>query len=370
MSQQSNKAGCFAIVLVILLILTIPLAILFFNVWRVMSDRSLAKNVVTREVVESDLLPVTLEWFSLRRAQERVLTGEAQTAIREPDALKAMQFLDRKDWKTIRDEALPSHIVSSYVGTTIDGVYDWVDSNNPLPIVALELKTLKDWNRPPRAWKYADLIYSKLPPCKKDDIDDFLKRLAAAPPGTEVLYNLFTPCGFPMPWTPDQHQDYRDGMNEVVDNVPDQFSLTLELSRIEKQAGVGAASIKSQVRLIRTLAGLAPIVPIVLLIVLIAYGLRSHIGLARWVGMPLLVGGLVGLIPVLVYQGAIGALLTIGPLSEVPAGVRTEFTRAFGVLLGEIFNPMAIEAVAVSVIGLIVIVFGMMQARKKSTASA
>ncbi|MBI3914722.1 MAG: hypothetical protein HY327_11140 [Chloroflexi bacterium] len=369
MENKSSKIGCLALLLVILLILTIPLALLFFNVGRVVFDKALVKKVVTKEVTESPLLTVTLEWFSLRRAQERVLTGEAQTAIREPDALKAMQFLERKDWQIIREEALPAPILSGYVSATIDGVYDWLDSANPLPIIDLELKTFKDWNRGARGFKYADLIYSKLPPCKQDDIDDFLKRLAATPPGTEVLYNLFTPCMFPLPWTPDQMQDYRDGMDEVIDNVPDRFSLTLELSRLEKQAGVGAAAVKSQARTLRTLAGLAPVVPLVLLVLLIAYGSRSRFDLLRWVGLPLVVGGVVGLLPVLTYQSAISAALSAGPMSEVPAAVRTEFTRAFGVLFAEIFNPMAIEAAVISAIGLGVVIFGIVQARKKKTSA-
>ncbi|MBI3740588.1 MAG: hypothetical protein HY257_02380 [Chloroflexi bacterium] len=364
MAQKTGNVGCVAIVLVILLILTIPLSLLFYNVGRVIFDKPLVKKVVTREVTESDLLAVTLEWFALRRAQERVVTGQAQTAIREPDVLKAIQFLERKDWKNIRDEALPAQIVGGYVSTTLDGVYDWLDSNNPLPIITLELKSLKDWNRPPRAFKYADLVYSKLPPCKQDDIDDFVKRLAAAPPGTEVLYNLFTPCAFPLPWTPDQTQDYRDGMNEVIDNMPDRFNLTLELSRVEKQSGVGAAAIKNQIRFLRAAAGLSPLVPILFLVLLIAYGSKSRFNFARWVGLPLLVGGLVGLLPSLTYASAISAALTSGAMSEVPKAVQAEFTRAFGVLFAEIFNPMGIEAAIISAIGLGVIIFGVIQKRK------
>ncbi len=367
--NRTSKLGFIAVLLVVLLILTIPLSLLFFNTGRVLLDRALIKKVVTREVTESELVAVTLEWWALRRAQERVVTGEAQTGIREPDALKAMQFLDRKDWGAIRNDALPVQIVSGYVAATIDPFYEWVDNNNPLPLINLDLKTFKDWNRGARAIKYADLVYSKLPACKKEDVDDFLKRQAAAAPGQEVLYNLFTPCAFPDPFRGDQSQDYRDGMTEVIDEAPDRFSLTLELSRLEKQSGVGAAAVKNQIRLLRTLSGLAPIVPLLLLALLVAYGRKSRMDLLRWVGLPLIVGGLVGLLPVFAYQGTISALLTAGPMSEVPAGVRTEFTRAFGVLFAEIFNPMAMESLVVMLAGLGVIAFGIAQTRKKKSTA-
>jgi hypothetical protein len=81
-----------AFVLAILFVLTLPLALLAFNVGRVLSDAPLIKRVVTHEVTESNLVPVTLRWFAQRRAQERVMTGEAKTALSEPDVLKALEF--------------------------------------------------------------------------------------------------------------------------------------------------------------------------------------------------------------------------------------------------------------------------------------
>lgn len=347
-----------AFLLVLLFLITLPLALLAFNLGRVLFDAPLVKRVVTQEVTQSDLIPVTLRWFAQRRAQERVLTGEAQTAIREPDALKAMEFVSVETWRKIRLEVMPNHFLEGWTAVTIDGLYGWLDTKDPLPNVVIDLREWKKYARSEHGWKAIQMVYDSLPPCKQADIDDFLKRLAAAAPGQEVLYNLYTPCMFPDPWKPDQNQDYLDSRDEIIDNAADRFFLTQELSQVEKQTGVGAETIKNQILVIRTAANLSIIVPLAMLALLAVLALRSQMDWARWLGLPIVVGGVLALLPTLVYQPLISHLLTLGPMSEVPSQVRTEFARAFGVLLAEAFNPMMLEAIAITVVGLVIVGVG------------
>ena len=357
-----------ALLLVLLFVITLPLALLAFNVGRVVFDGALVKRVATKEVTESDLIAVTVRWFAQRRAQERVLTGEAQTAIREPDALKALEFPSIEEWRQIKAEVLPNQFLTTWVAVAVDGLYGWIDTKDPLPQITFDLKPWKDYNRSQHGWNAIQVVYNSLPACKQADIDDFLKRLAAVPPGQEVLYNLYTPCMFPDPWRPDQNQDYLDGREEILDNAADRFFLTQELARIEKQSGVGAESIKQQLLLIRTAAAWSPIVPLLLVALLVVLALRSRMDAARWLGIPILVGGLLSLLPTLVYPLIVGNLLTLGPLSEVPGEVRTEFGRAFGVLLAKIFQPMLIESLVIMLVGLAIVVAGIVRKPKVAPA--
>lgn len=359
-----------ALLLVLGFLLTLPICLLAYNVGRVIFDGALVKRVVTQEVTESDLIPVTLRWFAQRRAQERVMTGEAQTAIREPDALKALEFPTLENWSQIKAEVLPNQFLETWVAVTIDGLYAWIDSRDPLPQITLDLKPWKDYNRSQHGYQAIQIVYNSLPPCQQADIDDFLKRLKAAPPGQEVLYNLYTPCMFPDPWRPDQNQDYLRERDQIIAIAPDRFFLTQELSRVEKQSGVGAESLKQQVRLIRLAANLSITVPILFLILLVVLALRSQMDLARWLGLPILVGGLLSLLPTLVYQPIVNALLTLGPMSEVPGEVRTEFARAFGVLLAEIFRPMLFESAAILLVGLAIVIVGIARKPRKSPVVA
>ena len=49
------------------------------------------------------------------------MTGEAQTAIREPDALKALEFPTLDDWRKIKTEVMPNNFLADWVSVTIDG---------------------------------------------------------------------------------------------------------------------------------------------------------------------------------------------------------------------------------------------------------
>ncbi|MEW5718987.1 MAG: hypothetical protein AB1817_10200 [Chloroflexota bacterium] len=348
-----------AFLLVLFFVVTLPIALLMFNVGRVIFDKALVKQVVAREVTESNLIPVTLRWFAQRRAQERVMTGEAKTAISEPDTLKALQFPTVEHWRQIRAEAMPNQFLTIWVSVTLDSVYAWLDTKDPLPNVILDLKPWKDYNRSAHGHQAIQIVYSTLPPCQQADIDDFLKRLNAAPPGQEILYNLYTPCMFPDPWRPDQNQDYLNERDKIIDTAPNFFALTQELARVEKESGVGAANIKQQILLFRTLAQWSILGPILILLLLVLLAWRSRFDFARWLGAPILVGGVLSLLPTLIYQPIVNAVLTAGPMSEVPREVQTEFTRAFGVLLAEIFNPMLLQSAVILLIGLAIAAIGL-----------
>ena len=91
---------------------------------------------------------------------------------------------------------------------------------------------------------------------------------------------------------------------------------------------------------------------------------------ARWLGLPIVVGGVLALLPTLVYQPIVASWLTGGAMSEVPAQVRAEFARSFGVLLAEIFSPMMYEAIVLIVVGLAIALIGILRKPKASPAVA
>jgi len=296
------------------------------------------------------------------------MTGEAQTALTEPDTLKALQFPTLENWRQIKSIVLPNRFLETWVSVTLDGLYAWIDTRDPLPNIVLDLKPWKDYNRSPYGEQAIQIVYDSLPPCQQADIDDFLKRLLAASPGQEVLYNLYTPCMFPDPWRPDQNQDYLNERDKIIDTAPNFFALTQELARVEKESGVGAENIKQQIRLFRTLAQFSIIVPFIVLLLLVLLAWRSRFDFARWLGVPILAGGILSLLPTLVYQPVINAALITGPMSEVPPQVQTEFTRAFGVLLAEIFNPMLLQSAMILLIGLNITALGLFVKPKPASA--
>ncbi len=343
-------------ILAILLIVTLPLSLLVFNVGRVVFDRDLVKGVVTEIVTQSDLIPVGLAWFSESRAQARVEAGLAQPGTLEPDVLQLMAFLDADDWRAIKGEVLTDEILAAWVAVAVDGVYDWIDSDERVPQIAFDMQPFKARVGDEPGLRSVEIVYEALPACSEAQIEDFKQRLSAAPPGTEVLYNL---CRFPDPWREDQFSDYLDSLDAVVNSVPATFDLTGEVAQAENPAGVGPEAIKAQLRLLKSVYWVALFVPLGLLALIWLFGARSLDRLGRWWGTPLTLGGLIALIIALVYRPVVTGVLAAGPLSEVPQDIQQEAIQAVLRLAEEVFQPLLIQSLVIVVlIGLGLVLIG------------
>ena len=325
------------------------------------------KRIVTDEVVESDLIPVALEWFSDRRAQPRVDAGEALTGIDEPDIVLLISFLDRDDWRQVKQEILTADILASWVSVAVDGVYDWIDSEDRVPHVTFDLQPFIDRVNSEHGVNSILIAYGNLPPCTDEQIADMKARLDAAPAGTEVLYNL---CEFPDPWHEDQFNDYVDGLEDVVENVPAEFALTEEL--VESYGGAitdRPLVLKDQLRLVRMLMRWAWAVPTVLVILIVLLRVRSLRDLARRLGVPLLLGGVLTLLPPLTYRGLITKLLASQVLVFAPEVILQEATRSALRLVSEIFRPMLMQAIIIGILGLLLTIWMSAGGRKDKDVS-
>ena len=329
--------------------------VLAFALWRVVFNPTLVKDVITDEVITSDLIPAALAWFSEQRALERVAKGEALTGIEEPDIPLLLSYLDIDDWRTIKAEILPDEILTQLVAETVDDAYAWIDSSDRVPNIVWSLQPLLDRVNGEHGVNAIATAYAALPECTQQEIDDFLGRLGSAPPNTEVLYNL---CQFPEPWRADQLDDYVKTLEKLTANFPPQFALTDQLARLDESGGVGPAVLKQQLRLIRLIGMFAWAFPLALALVLLALTVRSLPGLGRWLGWPLLVGGALALAPTLAYQPLLIGVLASGVLSETPEPLTGEARHAVLRLAGEVFQPLLTQATMVIVIGAVLVVLG------------
>lgn len=344
-----------AFLCVILLVMALPLALLGFDVGRVIFNPPLLTRVTTEIVTESDLIPAALAWYSQSRAEQRYASGQAAAGDDEPDVALLMDFMTIEDWRVIRWEVLTNEILADWVSVTIAGVYDWIDSEEAVPQITWSMKALIERVNSEHGTNAITVAYAALPPCSQAQIEDFESRLAAVPAGQEVLYNL---CEFPDPWREDQFGDYVESLDDLVSAIPDHFGLTDELARVEDTEGAGIETIKAQLRFIRLAMKLAPVVPLVLFFLILAFAVRSLKGLGRWEGIPLLLGGLIALAAALTYRPLFTMLLSSTFLSEVPELVKAEAIAAVLRLAAEAFRPMMWQALALTALGLALLVIG------------
>jgi hypothetical protein len=336
-------------------ILVLPLSILAFDLGRGVFNPPLMKTVLTEIVTESELIPVALDWYSDRRAEERYAAGEAQAWVGEPDVVQLMDFMGLNDWIKIRDIALPDEILAGWVSDSVDGTYAWVDNDDRVPQIIWEMEPFIAHVDGEPGLQSIQIAYAALPPCNAEQIADFEARLAAAPAGTEVLYNL---CEFPDPWYEDQFSDYLESLQDLIDNIPLKFELTDELAQVEDTTGVGPERLKSQARTIRFWMQWAFLIPVVLVVLILLLGVRNLRSLARWVGIPLIAGGVIALLLALLHSALITALLSFGVLSEIPELVISEVTKAILILAGYVFRPMVWQALLIVVLGGVLVLIG------------
>jgi hypothetical protein len=347
-AQTSGFARLLATILALVLVIVLPLALLAFNVGQTMFNQPLVKRVVTEELVNSDLMPAALEWFSERRAQQRMDNGEALAGTNEPDIVLLLSFMDANDWRLGKNEWLTNDMLTDWTATIVDGAYAWIDSNDRLPQISLNMTPLKARLNSAHGTNGIMIAYNNLPPCNQAQVDDFKARRAKAPVGSVVQYNL---CNFPEPDHTDQVRDYQNSLNDVVKNIPDQFSLSDQMTTL----GSDFEGIKAQLRLVRTLGSLAWIAPLVLLLLILALAVRNLPALSRWWGIPLWIGAALGILPVVIFPGLVTNFLADGLLSKAPALIKAETTRAVLRVLGEILNPMLIESMILMVVALVLI---------------
>jgi len=338
-----------AIPVAVLLVLSIPLSLLVFDIGEVLFDPVKIKGIVAEEVLRADPIPLVLQWFSQRQAQ----AYQEQTSPdpnREPSIFEILAHLDLDDWRAIRDEVLPDEFVITWVNTAVDGVYDWLDSDARVPQVVFDLRESKARINSEHGRNAVQIVYAALPACTPSQIDDFRRRQAAAPPGTEVPYNV---CQFPAPWAEDQFNDYLTSLNRVIENVPDEFNLTKVLAQqAENPQGVGPETLKDQINTLSVLFYRALLLPLALLIVTLLLTVRSLAEFGCWWGIPLTLGGLLALVIAVLYRPLITAYLLTGPLSEAPAAIQQNALHAGLRLAEEIFQPMVSQAIVLITLGL------------------
>lgn len=324
--------------LAFLLVFTLPLSLLAYDIWETAFNAPRIKRLLTDEVVNRDLLPAILEALSGFRAQQRL--PHALTGQNTADIGLLMSFLDRDDWKQIRAEALPPETAATWVATTVDGAYAWLDSADRVPAFMWELSNYKAHLQATPGDNITLIAYEQLPTCTETQLADFAERRTAE--AGAALYDL---CQFPAPWRADQFAAYASILRLGVDALPAQLELTRDLAAMPDPAlGFNPHWLKAQVRLAREIGRWLWLSPLVSVGLIVLLAVRSGRQLRRWVGLPLLGGGVVALIPALIYPIVITNLFNAGVLGAISPLVLPEIMRASLRLGAVIFQPLLIQA--------------------------
>lgn len=362
-SKEASTALRFlAAILAVMFVLAALVGMIGFDVWRVLFDPPVVKQVLSREVISSDIVPAILQVFSEQLAAERTRTEAALSGVNEPDILRLIALIDANGWRKIKQLLLTDAFLSDLVSASVDSIYAWIDSNDPQPTFIWDLSPLKARLAGEQGPQVILVAYAALPVCTQAEIDDFQQRLARAPQGVEVLYNL---CQFPAPWHDDQVSDYLSSLLAVNQNIPARFDFGALLSQDPDPDPAASAALKSQLRLLRSVAQWSWLVAVGLLALILALAVRSLRSLGQFVGIPLLISGGLALLTVWGGQATVAGLFT-GRLLEPTSSalLRAEIERSLLHLAAEFFQPLLIQGLVFGAIGVLLIVIMILKKNK------
>jgi hypothetical protein len=346
------------LILVFLFISTAVMAVTGFDIWRVVFNPPLVKEILTEEFIDSDLVPRVLADISARRAEERVEKGEALSGVDEPDIQLLISYVSFESWMDIKELLITDEFITHLVSVTIDGFYDWLDSDAPAPDFVWDMAPLKERLVGEEGVAAIMIAYESMPECTQEEIDDFTSRLAEVPPGVEVLYNL---CQFPDPWREDQLDDYRNALIDVNQNIPESYDFAQMLG-----GDAGSAPLKRFLQTARTIGQWGWVVPLVLLALILAIGVRSMKDLGKWGGIPLMITGALVVGLTLGLQSLLLNLVVNRFPFLVSEVLREELRLSFGRITGHVFQPMLIQGGVLLVVGLVLLILGLVLGKKKT----
>jgi len=348
------------VLLSVLFVLSALLTLISYDVWRVAFNPPLVKQMLADEFIESDLAPRILEDLSIRRTKERIEQGEALSGVDEPDIELLVSFVGFEDWAEIKELIVTDDFIIHLISVSVDGLYAWIDSPDPLPGFVWEMTPLKDRLVGQAGEDSIMIAYHTMPECTPEEIDDFLSRLAAMPPGVEVLYNL---CQFPDPYREDQIDDYINALIDVNANVPPEYDFNQMLGSMPGLSA-GAALIKGLLRAVRFLGMWGWILPLGFLGLIVAIGVRSLRDAGNWLGIPLTVTGLFTIGLHFLARMSLGGFVTARLGAEMSPLLRTEVSASLARLSNFFFQPLLVEGGILLGIGVILIVLGLTVKKK------
>jgi hypothetical protein len=349
--KSAGASNALAVILAIAFVFFAVVGLIGFDIWRVLFNPTLVKQTLTTEIVSSDLAPALLKGFSEWRAEQRVKNNESLSGVGEPDIVLLISFVDMDGWREIKQLLVSDDFVTHLVSVSVDGLYNWIDSEDPWPNITWEMVPFKERMNGKQGIDAIMVAYSALPDCTEAEIVDFRQRVLQAPPGVEVLYDL---CAFPEPWHDDQVNDYIEALGSINENIPARLNFS-EVFGLTSSSTVGTSMLKGQLRLLRLIAQWGWLIALILLLVILGIKVRSKRSLGQFIGIPLAVSGVLVILIAWVGQVSIIQFVTESLVAATTAIARQEVESSLKHLTSLFFQPLLIQGIILAGSGAVLI---------------
>jgi len=351
-----NLARIVAAVLAACLALMLPLALLGFNVGRVLFSPEVVAGVIVERAVDSG---------GLRRiVSERLLSPEAGGGNPEFELARAMSFLEKDEVERVLDLLIPPEWARAQVGGALESLYAWMDNDSPSPVVPLDLRPIQQSLLTGGAERLVETILDSWPACTVEQIEELAM---AAIQGGEVQMPY---CEPPEPYRSAISLMATQGLIEEARALPPTIDLLGQDPAQSPQDLAGAMALKEQLRLMRALARWGWLLPLSFLGIIMALVVRSFRGLTRWWGIPLLIGGLLSVVGVFVASGLAQRLVAQALGDGLPEELVRLLRSILDGLRDRILGRMLVQSVVVTLGAVLLLFLGYLLGRRKAASGA
>jgi hypothetical protein len=314
MTSNPNSPGCrnrvtsgLAIGLASLIAISLPLALAAHAAGSVLFDAPTVTSILSENLIDSGLLRQTVIQSLFSRETEGQLTAS--------ELGRMMSYATEQQRQAAADLVAPPDWAQAQLRGLAKAFYAWLNGNSSLPNLALDLAPVRQNLLQGGTADLVDLIWSTWPECSAEQEAQIAAGLSSGQ-GSAI-----TTCQPAQPTADQYRQLMIMSLDAEIRNMPD----TLPLVDVTSPgSGSNLLEVKQFLISTRVLSRWLWLVPASLLGLLIAVAVRSWAGLLRWWGIPLLVGGLAGIV-LAALGGTVGAQWVrtqLAPLrSDMPAAL-------------------------------------------------
>jgi len=333
------------------LIAALPLSLIYHNTGEALFSPEVIRQVSRTVIVESDLVPGALEFITNQRAEE-ISQGieEEQEGEQQLNLFYLIEGMEVEDWRNVRKELLTEEILSSWIGSTISGLFEWLNSDQQVPGIRWDMRPVIDRMSGPPGKRVVTTFYNSLPDCTDLQMEEMQTEPGEPLPKVEMVENLCKLSTFP-------HQEqitvYQEIMGLATERIPPSYNLTSTLVNQEEGMSTPLAA-KRDLREFRRSTDLVLLIPLGLLFLILVLGVRSLAELGQWWGIPLVAGSLIAFLTALLFRPLWTGLLSERMPEAIPATsvFYHELISASARLVSEIFNPLRWQSFLILLIGI------------------
>lgn len=335
-----------AVVFSIIVIITLPFALIVFDTGRVVFNPDVVKQIAVDAVTEEKVLP---------RMVKRVVNsedGEEREGQEEPALETLITRLEPSEWERVTGQLLSDEILAEWVESVIDSVYRWLDSDQAVPQIGIDLSRLKARMKGPHGEQTAQVLFASLPPCGEEQLDSL-----ASDPGqlTSPAAMLELWCKVPGISAREQIGMYEFILDRLASQIPEEMNLTEELGGMGIEDKKDLLMVKDGLRLVRQSMRYALLVPGVCLVMIALFGARSIEGLGGWWGIPLALGSGSSFAASFLVPPRLFTLLVERTTSRIPAFLQPVVLRGSQRVITRIFQPLRWQSVMGLIVGWVLI---------------